>query len=88
MSEPDAGSDLAGVRTKAERVDGGWALTGTKVWTSGAHRARAFFALARCAPRDDAHRHGGLSQFIVELSSPGVTTVSYTHLTLPTTPYV
>ena len=73
MSEPDSGSDLASVRTKAERVDGGWALTGTKVWTSGAHRARAFFALARTAPRDEAHRHAGLSQFIVELSSPGVT---------------
>jgi acyl-CoA dehydrogenase len=73
MSEPDAGSDLASVRTKAVRVDGGWELTGTKVWTSGAHRAHAFFALARSAPRDEARRHGGLSQFIVELDSPGVT---------------
>jgi alkylation response protein AidB-like acyl-CoA dehydrogenase len=72
MSEPDAGSDLAAVRTRAERVDGGWELTGTKVWTSGAHRARAFFALARSAPRDEANRHAGLSQFIVELDSPGV----------------
>src|SRR4051812_24789404 len=73
MSEPDSGSDLASVRTKAERVDGGWALTGTKVWTSGAHHAHAFFALARSAPRDDADRHAGLSQFIVELNAPGVT---------------
>ena len=73
MSEPDSGSDLASVRTKAERVDGGWELTGTKVWTSGAHRAHAFFALARSAPRDDAHRHAGLSQFIVDLRAPGVT---------------
>ena len=73
MSEPDSGSDLASVRTKAVRVDGGWELTGTKVWTSGAHRAHAFFALARSAPRDEARRHGGLSQFIVELDSPGVT---------------
>ncbi|WP_308257932.1 acyl-CoA dehydrogenase family protein [Pseudonocardia lacus] len=72
MSEPDAGSDLAAVRTRAERVEGGWRLTGTKVWTSGAHRAHAFFALARSAPRDDANRHAGLSQFIVELDSPGV----------------
>ena len=72
MSEPDAGSDLAAVRTRADRVDGGWELTGTKVWTSGAHHAHAFFALARSAPRDDAHRHAGLSQFIVELDSPGV----------------
>jgi acyl-CoA dehydrogenase-like protein len=72
MSEPDAGSDLAAVRTRAERVDGGWELTGTKVWTSGAHRAHAFFALARSAPRDERDRHAGLSQFIVELDSPGV----------------
>ncbi|MCO1656017.1 acyl-CoA dehydrogenase family protein [Pseudonocardia sp. S2-4] len=72
MSEPDAGSDLAAVRTRAERVDGGWELTGTKVWTSGAHRAHAFFALARSAPRDESDRHAGLSQFIVELDSPGV----------------
>ncbi|HVL85294.1 MAG TPA: acyl-CoA dehydrogenase family protein [Pseudonocardia sp.] len=72
MSEPDSGSDLASVRTRADRVDGGWALTGTKVWTSGAHRAHAFFALARTAPRDEGDRHAGLSQFIVELDSPGV----------------
>jgi hypothetical protein len=72
MSEPDAGSDLAAVRTKAVQVDGGWELTGTKVWTSGAHHAHAFFALARSAPRDEQNRHSGLSQFIVELDSPGV----------------
>jgi alkylation response protein AidB-like acyl-CoA dehydrogenase len=72
MSEPDAGSDLAAVRTKAEKVDGGWELTGTKVWTSGAHHAHAFFALARSAPRDEGNRHAGLSQFLVELDSPGV----------------
>ncbi|MBW0092436.1 acyl-CoA dehydrogenase family protein [Pseudonocardia sp. KRD-184] len=72
MSEPDAGSDLAAVRTKAVQVDGGWELTGTKVWTSGAHHAHAFFALARSAPKDDTSRHAGLSQFIVELDSPGV----------------
>jgi acyl-CoA dehydrogenase len=72
MSEPDAGSDLAAVRTRADRVEGGWRLTGTKVWTSGAHRAHAFFALARSAPRDEGNRHAGLSQFIVELDSPGV----------------
>ncbi len=72
VSEPDAGSDLAAARTRAERVDGGWELTGTKVWTSGAHRAHAFFVLARSGPRDEADRHAGLSQFIVELDSPGV----------------
>ena len=73
MSEPDAGSDLANVRTRAVRVDGGWELTGTKVWTSGAHHAHAFFALARTAPRDENARHAGLSQFLVDLHAPGVT---------------
>ncbi|WP_345344919.1 acyl-CoA dehydrogenase family protein [Rhodococcus olei] len=73
MSEPESGSDLASVRTRAVRVDGGWSITGTKLWTSGAHHADAFFALARTAPLDPAHRHDGLSQFIVLLDSPGVT---------------
>ncbi|MGE2733166.1 acyl-CoA dehydrogenase family protein [Mycolicibacterium vaccae] len=72
MSEPDSGSDLASVRTRAQQVDGGWALTGTKVWTSGAHQAHAFIALARTAPADPADRHAGLSQFIVDLRGPGV----------------
>jgi len=73
MSEPESGSDLAGVKTRATRTDGGWSVTGTKLWTSGAHHADAFFALARSAPLDPAHRHDGLSQFIVLLDSPGVT---------------
>jgi acyl-CoA dehydrogenase len=72
MSEPGAGSDLAAVRTRGERVAGGWRLSGTKVWTSGAHRAHAFFVLARTGPLDPADRHAGLSQFIVELDQPGV----------------
>jgi alkylation response protein AidB-like acyl-CoA dehydrogenase len=72
MSEPDAGSDLASVRTRAERVDGGWSLSGTKVWTSGAHLAEAFIALARNAPVDPQNRHAGLSQFIVDLHAPGI----------------
>jgi hypothetical protein len=72
MSEPDSGSDLASVRTRATRVPGGWTLTGTKVWTSGAHRAHAFIALARSEAADPAHRHAGLSQFIVDLRGPGV----------------
>jgi alkylation response protein AidB-like acyl-CoA dehydrogenase len=73
MSEPDSGSDLASVRTKGIRVDGGWLLSGTKVWTSGAHRAHAFIVLARTDALDPMHRHAGLSQFIVDLvHAPGV----------------
>lgn len=73
MSEPDSGSDLASVRTRATRVDGGWRLTGTKVWTSGAHICQRLMTLARSEPVDPADRHAGLSQFIVDLAAPGVT---------------
>jgi acyl-CoA dehydrogenase len=72
MSEPDSGSDLASVRARAEKADGGWRVTGTKVWTSGAHEAEAFIALVRTAPADPQHRHDGLSQLIVDLRAPGV----------------
>lgn len=72
LSEPDAGSDLASVRTRADRVDGGWRLNGTKVWTSGAHHAHVFFVLARNSPVGEGRKHAGLSQFIVELDQPGV----------------
>ncbi len=72
MSEPNSGSDLASVRTRAERVAGGWRVTGQKVWTSWAHKAHAFFVLCRTSP-DIGNRHEGLSQLIVELNAPGVT---------------
>ena len=72
MSEPDSGSDLASVRMKGVKVDGGWQLTGSKIWTSGAHRSHYFIVLARSAPLDPEHRHAGLSQFIVALDSPGI----------------
>jgi len=77
MSEPGSGSDLASVRTRAEKAvykgEGGWRVTGQKVWTSWAHKADAFFVLCRTSPQTD-DRHQGLSQLIVELkTSPGVT---------------
>jgi alkylation response protein AidB-like acyl-CoA dehydrogenase len=73
MSEPGSGSDLASVRTRATETADGWSITGTKLWTSGAHHADFFFVLARTSPADEKHRHEGLSQFIVPLNSPGVT---------------
>ncbi len=73
LSEPDAGSDLAAVRTAGTRADGGWRVSGTKIWTSGAHRARAFIALLRTGPADGRQRHVGLSQLLIELDQPGVT---------------
>jgi alkylation response protein AidB-like acyl-CoA dehydrogenase len=72
MSEPNSGSDLASVKTRAERVAGGWRVTGQKVWTSWAHKAHAFFVLCRTSP-DTGNRHEGLSQLIVELDAPGIT---------------
>ena len=73
MSEPDAGSDLAAVRTTGTRADGGWTVSGTKIWTSGAHRAHALIALLRTGPPDGRQRHVGLSQLLIELDQPGVT---------------
>lgn len=72
MSEPDVGSDLASVRTQARRVDGGWLLNGTKVWTSNIHRAHFILALVRSEPRGE-DRHAGLTQFIVDPKAPGLT---------------
>ena len=72
MSESNSGSDLASVKTRAERVPNGWRVTGQKVWTSWAHRAHAFFVLCRTTPAA-GDRHEGLSQLIVELDAPGVT---------------
>jgi alkylation response protein AidB-like acyl-CoA dehydrogenase len=71
MSEPDSGSDLAAVRTRATKVDGGWKINGTKVWTSNAHQTHYMITLARTAPKEE-DRHAGLTQFIVELGKPGV----------------
>lgn len=73
MSEPDTGSDLASVRTRATALlDGGWTISGTKIWTSGAHHADKILMLARSdAATED--RHAGLTQFIVDLDSPGIT---------------
>jgi alkylation response protein AidB-like acyl-CoA dehydrogenase len=72
MSEPDSGSDLASVRTRAVRVDGGWSVTGTKVWTSNAMDSDWFIMLGRTGDGSD-DRHAGLTQFLVDLTSPGLT---------------
>jgi hypothetical protein len=72
MSEPDSGSDLASVRTRATPDEGGWRVTGTKVWTSHADKSHYFVALCRTTT-DAESRHAGLSQFIIDLRSPGVT---------------
>lgn len=73
MSEPDTGSDLASVKTRARRVDGGWLVNGTKVWTSHAHRSHLLVALVRTADLDREQRHAGLTQLIVDLDADGLT---------------
>ena len=65
MSEPQAGSDLAAAAARATRTDGGWVLSGMKVWTSGAHLSHQIVVLARTSPLDPQRRHAGFSQFIV-----------------------
>lgn len=81
MSEPNSGSDLASVSTRAVKTDGGWILNGTKTWTSGAHHAHYMIVLCRTRPRDPQNRHAGLSQLIVDLSSPGVSIRPIKYLT-------
>jgi 3-oxocholest-4-en-26-oyl-CoA dehydrogenase alpha subunit len=71
MSEPEAGSDLAAVKTRATRVDGGWSVSGTKIWTGGAHLNDWFVVL--CRTSDEHERHAGLSQLVVDLHAPGLT---------------
>ena len=72
MSEPGAGSDLAGVRTKAERTEAGWLINGQKIWTTHALHSDYMIALVRTSGTA-ADRNAGLSQIIVDLKAPGVT---------------
>lgn len=72
MSEPDTGSDLASVRTRAVKVEGGWRVNGTKLWTTLAHLCHYMILFCRTSPVDPEKRHAGTSQFLVDLSLPGI----------------
>jgi alkylation response protein AidB-like acyl-CoA dehydrogenase len=70
FSEPNAGSDAAGVQTKATRVDGGWLVNGQKVWTSGAHIAKMGFATVRTDPT--VAKHDGITTMVIDMEAQGV----------------
>ncbi len=70
FSEPGAGSDLAGLSTRAERAEGGWRISGQKIWTSLARQAHWAICIARTDPA--VARHGGISYFLLDMTSPGV----------------
>lgn len=72
LSEPNSGSDLASISTRAERTEGGWILNGSKTWTSGAQHTDYMIVLCRTASQDPKNRHAGMSQLILDLKSPGV----------------
>lgn len=72
MSEPGAGSDLAGIRTRAQRDGDSWRLSGSKIWTTYAHKSHYMIALVRTSGGPD-ERQRGLSQFIIDLRLPGIT---------------
>jgi alkylation response protein AidB-like acyl-CoA dehydrogenase len=79
FSEPESGSDLASLRTKAVKVDGGWRITGQKIWTSRAHLATNAILLARTGG-PDLPRHKGISYFLLPLDSEGVTVRPLVHI--------
>lgn len=79
MSEPNSGSDLASIRSKAVRDGDNWVLNGQKVWTTNAHHAHVMIGLFRTGEKTD-NRHGGMSQFLIDLQSPGITVRPITDL--------
>ncbi len=79
MSEPDSGSDLFAAKTKAERTDDGWLINGRKLWTSLAHESDYMIGLFRTSAPTQENRRHGLSQFLVDMKLPGITTQPVLH---------
>ncbi|HWE78986.1 MAG TPA: acyl-CoA dehydrogenase family protein [Pseudolabrys sp.] len=73
MSEPNSGSDLFAAKTKANKVEGGFRINGSKIWTSNAHIADYMLALFRTSPPTKENRRYGLTQFLVDMKTPGIT---------------
>jgi len=72
MSEPGSGSDLFAAKSKATKVDGGWKINGSKIWTSNAHIADYMLGLFRTSPPTKENRRHGLTQFLVDMKAPGI----------------
>ncbi len=72
MSEPGSGSDLFAAKTKATKVDGGWKINGSKIWTTSAQVADYMLALFRTSPPTKENRRHGLTQFLVKMKTPGI----------------
>ncbi len=73
MSEPNSGSDLFAAKTKATKADGGWLINGTKIWTTSAHMADYMLGIFRTSPPTRENRRHGLTQFLVDMKTPGIT---------------
>lgn len=72
LSEPNAGSDLAAIKSRAKKVDGGWRLSGTKIWTTNAQHSDLMIGLFRTGSGDEKLKHQGLSQFLIDMTSSGI----------------
>ena len=81
LSEPNSGSDVFAASTRATRTEGGWLVQGRKIWTSNAHQADYMIALLRTAPPTKENRRHGLTQFLVAMKTPGITTRPIINLT-------
>ena len=73
LSEPNSGSDVFAASTRATKTEGGWLINGRKVWTSNAHRAMYMIGLFRTSPATKENRRHGLTQFVVDMKTPGIT---------------
>ena len=81
LSEPNSGSDVFAASTRATKTDGGWLVNGRKIWTSNAHQSDYMIALLRTSPSTKENRRHGLTQFLVEMKTPGITTRPIINLT-------
>ncbi len=81
LSEPNSGSDLFSAQTKATKADDGWRINGQKIWTSNAHRADYMIGLFRTSPATEDNRRHGLTQFLVDMKTPGITVRPIINLT-------